>query len=164
MKYASDNAFVRFVHSLTSVKALPLFIVVVIAVVALSLYFPIRDYYSAWRTNGILSQQVELRNQYNEGLQEDVDRYMTSEGIEEAARSELGMVYPGETRIEVTGGDDASSDGSSDSTSQTPSSSAEAQKLEDAAAESSPWYIKVLDTLFFYSGVEGQKVSSTGTN
>lgn len=187
MKYAADSRVVQAVHTVTSGSLRPIFIAVVAVAVAVGLYFPIRDYYTAWRTGEILSQQVALRDSYNEGLQENVDRYLSQEGIEEAARSELGMVLPGETRIELTGtdggadqdgdssdadadaatGDGAdqdSSDGQStgDASQDVPSTSAEAEKAEAAVAEQAPWYIEMLDTIFFYEGVEGQTVTSAG--
>ena len=187
MKYAADSRVVQAVHTVTSGSLRPVFIAVVAVAVAVGLYFPIRDYYTAWRTGEILSQQVALRDSYNEELQENVDRYLSQEGIEEAARSELGMVLPGETRIELTGtdgstdqdgdssdadadaatGDGAdqdSSDGPSagDASGDVPSPSAEAEKAEAAVAEQAPWYIEMLDTIFFYEGVEGQTVTSAG--
>lgn len=185
MKYAADSRAVQAIHTVTSGSLRPIFIAVVAVAVAVGLYFPIRDYYTAWRTGEILSQQVALRDSYNEGLQENVDRYLSQEGIEEAARSELGMVLPGETRIELTGtdgsadqdgdssdadaatGDGAdqdSSDGQSagDTSQDVPSTSAEAEKAEAAVAEQAPWYIEMLDTIFFYEGVEGQTVASAG--
>lgn len=185
MKYAADSRAVQAIHTVTSGSLRPIFIAVIAVAVAVGLYFPIRDYYTAWRTGEILSQQVALRDSYNEELQENVDRYLSQEGIEEAARSELGMVLPGETRIELTGtdgstdqdgdssdadaatGDGAdqdSSDGQSagDASQDVPSTSAEAEKAEAAVAEQAPWYIEMLDTIFFYEGVEGQTVTSAG--
>lgn len=201
VKYSADGPAVQKLHDFTSGSLKPLFIALVVAAVALGLYFPIRDYYVAWRTGEILSRQVDLRKSYNEGLQENVDKYLSQEGIEEAARSELGMVLPGETRIELTGneqtpaqegdaaaaddtaeGDGTDADGSGDTASdseqadgeqadaaaadtsddEVPSTSAEAEKAEAAAALDAPWYIEVLDTVFFFGGVEGQTVVSTG--
>lgn len=202
VKYSADGRAVQKLHEFTSGSLKPLFIALVVAAVALGLYFPIRDYYVAWRTGEILSKQVDLRKSYNEGLQENVDKYLSQEGIEEAARSELGMVLPGETRIELTGneqapassgdaaaangtaeGDGSDADGSdgaasdgeqadgeqadaatADPDDEVPSTSAEAEKAEAAAALDAPWYIEVLDTVFFFGGVEGQTVVSTGGN
>ena len=197
VKYSADGPAVQKLHDFTSGSLKPLFIALVVAAVAFGLYLPIRDYYVAWRTGEILSRQVDLRKSYNEGLQENVDKYLSQEGIEEAARSELGMVLPGETRIELTGneqtpaqeGDAAAADGDESDTAgpgdaagdgeqpdgeqadaaaagtsddEVPSTSAEAEKAEAAAALDAPWYIEVLDTVFFFGGVEGQTVVSTG--
>lgn len=184
MKYAADNRFVRAVYGFVTGPTKTLFIVLVLGAVAVSLYFPVRDYYAAWRTNDILSRQVALREAYNDELEADVDRYLSQEGIEEAARSELGMVLPGETRVEVTGGSDSSdgdgdnadanagassgqdgdADDAADANGGVPATAAEAKLAEEQAAQEAPWYIKALDVLFFFNGVEGQKVSSTGGN
>ena len=70
----------------------------------------------------------------------------------------LGMVLPGETRIDVIGGDDDAKAGESE----VPTTASEAEKAESAIIEDAPWYIKVLDTVFFFGGTEGETVSSTG--
>lgn len=158
MKYATDNAFVRQIYGFISGPFRPLFIVLVVIAVTVGLYFPLRNYYVAWRTGDILSQQLELRTAYNDGLQEEVDQYLSQEGIEQSARSELGMVLPGETRIDVIGGDDDAKSGESE----VPTTASEAEKAESTIIEDAPWYIKVLDTVFFFGGTEGETVSSTG--
>lgn len=43
-----------------------------------------------------------------------------------------------------------------------PSNSAEVERAERAVFENSPWYYKVLDALFFFTGTEGQAVVSIG--
>lgn len=196
MKYAVDNRIVQTVCGFVTGSTRPLFIALVVLAVVIGLYFPIRNLYVAYRTQDILSRQVDLREAYNEGLQEDVNRYLSQEGIEEAARSELDMVLPGETRIEVIGRDDAdaagsegadeqgsegadaeggkgeapagegdstAADGSDDTDSDAaaskdnvPSTALEAEQAELAAAQEAPWYIHMLDSLFFFDGVEGQ--------
>ena len=196
MKYAVDNRVVQAVYGFVTGSTKPLFIALVVLAVVIGLYFPIRNLYVAYRTQDILSRQVDLREAYNEGLQEDVNRYLSQEGIEEAARSELDMVLPGETRIEVTGQDDVDAAGSEDADKQdsegadaegkegetpvgegdsaaadngddadagaaaskdnVPSTALEAEQAELAAAQEAPWYIHMLDSLFFFDGVEGQ--------
>ena len=225
MRYASDNKVVQALYGITTGPYKYLLILLVIVAAGVSLYFPIRDYYVAYRTNDILTRQLQLREAYNESLQSDVDQLLSTEGIENAARENLGLVMPGEKRIDVvgsvgdgadssdastgedsgdasdaegssgtqdgggadaSGGDasqddsssgstdagtsgdsdgDATSDGSGSddsSTQKVPTTSAELREAEAAIAEEAPWYIKALDTLFFYQGVDGQKVSSTG--
>lgn len=224
MRYASDNKVVQALYGITTGPYKYLLILLVIVAAGVSLYFPIRDYYVAYRTNDILTRQLQLREAYNESLQSDVDQLLSTEGIENAARENLGLVMPGEKRIDVVGsvgdgadssdastgedsgdasdaegssdtqdggadasGGDASQDGSSSgstdagtsgdsggdaasdgsgsddsSTQKVPTTSAELREAEAAIAEEAPWYIKALDTLFFYQGVDGQKVSSTG--
>lgn len=199
MRYAVDNRVVQMLYGFITGSTKPLFIALVVAAVIGGLYFPVRDFYVARRTEDILSRQVALRDAYNDSLQDDVDRYLSQEGIEEAARSELGMVLPGETRIEVTGQDDSqdttsttdgegsdrdqdSADGSAEGAdasgadadqtdgdgkarqSEVPSTALEAEQAELAAAQDAPWYIRVLDTIFFFDGVKGQPKPSSTTN
>ena len=57
---------------------------------------------------------------------------------------------------------DSGASGSAASASSDPNTSAEVEAAEQAVANDAPWYIKVLDAFFFYQGVEGQTVSSTG--
>lgn len=209
MKYANDNRVVRALYDFTSGPYRAVFYVLVVAVIALGVYFPVRDLYIAHRTNGILQEQLAIREKYNESLEKEVNKYLSQEGVEEAAR-EQGMVMPGETPITVQGadqlgdngqassqdgsaggaqsddaagsGDDASSgdtadsasgdaadsgsDGANadtaDSSSSEPSTSAEVERAEREVYAKSPWYYKVLDSLFFYSGPSDQVVKSTG--
>lgn len=201
MKYANDNRVVRALYDFTSGPYRAVFYVLVVAAIALGVYFPVRDLYIAHRTNGILQEQLAIREKYNESLEKEVNKYLSQEGIEEAAR-EQGMVMPGETPITVQGadqlgdngkassqdgladgaqsddaagsGDDAGSGGAADSadegsggdaadsSSSEPSTSAEVERAEREVYANSPWYYKVLDSLFFYSGPADQIVKSTG--
>lgn len=205
MRYASDNRIVQAVYGITTGPYRFLFYGVVALAVLLSLYFPVRDLYVAHRTNEILQRQLEIRETYNEGLQKDVDKLLSTEGIEDEARSSLGLVMPDEKRLEVKGLDeaqqkDSSSDAKGDATGKddagdtdaasdddndaadqgdgtddagatdsdaasedaAPSNSTEAEAAEQAVAQKAPWYIQILDTLFFFHGVDGQRVASTG--
>lgn len=201
MKYANDNRVVRALYDFTSGPYRAVFYVLVVAVIVLGVYFPVRDLYIAHRTNGILQEQLAIREKYNESLEKEVNKYLSQEGIEEAAR-EQGMVMPGETPITVQGADqlgdngkassqDGSADGAqsddaagsgdtassggaadsadegsggdaADSSSSEPSTSAEVERAEREVYANSPWYYKVLDSLFFYSGPADQIVKSTG--
>ena len=207
MKYANDNRVVRALYDFTSGPYRAVFYVLVVAVIALGVYFPVRDLYIAHRTNGILQEQLAIREKYNESLEKEVNKYLSQEGVEEAAR-EQGMVMPGETPITVQGADqlgdngqassqDGSADGAqsddvagsddaagsgdtassggaadsadegsggdaADSSSSEPSTSAEVERAEREVYANSPWYYKVLDSLFFYSGPADQIVKSTG--
>lgn len=193
MRYASDNRVVRALYTITTGPYRVLFYLGVILVVGLSLYFPLRDLYVAHRTGEILRQQLAIREQYNDGLQADVDKLLSTEGIEDAARENLGLVKPGETAIDVTGlddgtdsadgsgadgasaegtGNDADGDGSGDastadsgddSSADPPTTSAEAEAAENAVMGDEPWYIQLLDAIFFYQGTSGQKVASSGS-
>lgn len=203
MKYANDNRVVRALYDFTSGPYRAVFYALVAAVIAFGIYFPVRDLYIAHRTNGILQEQLAIREKYNDSLEKEVNKYLSQEGIEEAAR-EQGMVMPGETPIDVQGadqltdggqgaGEDGSTDGAqadgaadsgdaadsanggaangrddgskgsaADPSSDEPSTSAEVERAEREVYANSPWYYKVLDSLFFYSGPEGQIVKSTG--
>lgn len=231
MRYAGDNRVVQAIYDFTTGPLKPFFIIAVVAVVLVSIYFPVRDCYVAYRTSDILARQLELREAYNERLESDVDQLLSTEGIEAAARENLGLVMPGEKRIDVVGAEgladedaagDASSDGDAQgeagegqdgsasgagdeaSTADDASGSQDegaqdaaegdaadadaeeggaaagtdvqdegaatgeptnAQELEDAERAvvlDAPWYINVLDTIFFYQGVDGQTVVSAG--
>lgn len=166
LKYAADNRVVRAVYALTSGPRLPIFILVVAIAVVAALYFPARDYYVAWRTNDILTQQLAIREKYNKSLQKDVDAMFTQEGIEDAARAKLGLVQEGEKTITVTGdgasGDEGSSDSASTGSSDEPSTSAEVERAEQAVMDDSPWYLEWLDDLFGFDGTGGMAVVSTG--
>ena len=158
MKYAADNRFLQAIYAFTTGATKPLFIAIVVVCLAVGLYGPVRDYYVAWRAGGILEQQVEIREGYNGGLKSEVDAYLTDEGVEDAARRDLGLVKEGETRIEVTGTDDASDMDASDGVS----TSAEADEAEAQVAQEVPWHLKMLDAIFGFTGVDGQSVASTG--
>lgn len=206
MQYASDNRFVRAVYAITSGTHKWVFVVVVALIVVAGLYFPLRNVYSAWRTGDILTRQLAIRSKYNESVQADVDKLLSTDGIADVARDNLGLVSEGEQAIDVIGldeavqaqqqekqdddaqkGDDTSSGAASSSSTDSSTtnsdatddtsdkdtssttqqdnqatSSAEVKAAEQKVAEDAPWYIKMLDTIFFYTGVDGQKVTSTG--
>ncbi|MDM8300384.1 FtsB family cell division protein [Collinsella tanakaei] len=156
MRYAADNRFIQAAYSFMTGSTRPLFIALVALAVGVGLYFPVRDYYIAQRTNEILTRQVALRDSFNEKLGDEVDQDLSLDGIERSAR-ELGMVLPGETSIEVTGGSSSDADEGDDATA-----SSEALRAEQAVAEDIPWYFRVLDAVFFFHGVEGQVMTSAG--
>lgn len=206
MRYANDNRAVQAIHAMLTGPFRFAFLAAVIAAVVLGLYFPVRDLYIAHRTQTILTEQLAIRERYNERLQKQVESYTSNEGMEDAARKELGMVEQGERRIIVTGtdengdpimetesGGDASAEtgdtgsaggsgagssadegssaksadagaasGTAPSSSSEPQTSAEVERAMEAVYSHSPWYFKVLDTLFFFHGVDGQAVVSTG--
>lgn len=210
MRYAADNRVVQFIYSLTTGSTKPIFYAAVAAVVLVSIYFPVRDLYAAYRTGMVLDQQLEIRNEYNERLESHVNGLLSTEGIERAAREDLGLVMPGERVIDVVGlEDDAAADaaegsaGTSDAPAEDaaagddaadtdadaegqaaqdadaaedaaateepaedsedePMTSADVEAAEQAVVEDAPWYIRMLDALFFYQGAEGQSVASTG--
>lgn len=158
MRYANDNAVVKAIYDFTHGSLRPLFIGIVVALALVSLYFPVRDLYVAKRSNDILAKQVEIREQYRDEMKKDTDKWLSEEGIKDRAR-ELGMVMPGEKRIEVQGLDEDSS--SSKKSSNAKKASEVAKEIEEVGKDV-PWYIQTLDMLFGFSGVEGQTVASSG--
>ena len=146
MRYAADNRVVRAVHDFTTGPYRWVFYAAVLAAVVFGIYFPVRDLYVAYRTGDILERQLAIREQYNETLQGDVDKLLSTDGIEEAAREDLGLVMPGEQAIDVVGrddgaatddtesGDDAGAAGTSDEAGGT--ASGESPDAGDSAAAS----------------------------
>ena len=161
MHYANDNAVVKAIYDFTHGSLRPLFIGIVVALALVSLYFPVRDLYVAKRSSDILAKQVEIREQYNDELQKSVDKLLSEEGIKDAASEDLGLVMPGETRIDVLGLDDDSDSSSSSKSSNAKKASEVAKEIEEVGKDA-PWYIQTLDMLFGFNGVEGQTVASSG--
>lgn len=161
MHYANDNAVVKAIYDFTHGSLRPLFIGIVVTLVLVSLYFPVRDLYVAKRSSDILAKQVEIRQQYNDELQKSVDKLLSEEGIKDAATEDLGLVMPGETKIDVLGLDDDSGSSSSSKSSNAKKASEVAKEIEEVGKDA-PWYIQALDMLFGFNGVEGQTVASSG--
>lgn len=161
MHYANDNAVVKAIYDFTHGPQRALFIGIVVALVLVSLYFPVRDLYVAKRSSDILAKQVEIRQQYNDELQKSVDKLLSEEGIKDAATEDLGLVMPGETKIDVLGLDDDSDSSSSKKSSNAKKASEVAKEIEEVGKDV-PWYIQTLDMLFGFNGVEGQTVVSNG--
>lgn len=161
MHYANDNAVVKAIYDFTHGPQRGLFIGIVVALVLVSLYFPVRDLYVAKRSSDILAKQVEIREQYNDELQKSVDKLLSEEGIKDAASEDLGLVMPGETKIDVLGLDDDSDSSSSKKSSNAKKASEVAKEIEEVGKDA-PWYIQTLDMLFGFNGVEGQTVVSNG--
>lgn len=161
MHYANDNAVVKAIYDFTHGSLRPLFIGIVVTLVLVSLYFPVRDLYVAKRSSDILAKQVEIRQQYNDELQKSVDKLLSEEGIKDAASEDLGLVMPGETKIDVLGLDDDSGSSSSSKSSNAKKASEVAKEIEEVGKDA-PWYIQALDMLFGFNGVEGQTVASSG--
>ena len=107
-------------------------VLVVIAAVLIMLYRPTRDLYIAWRTGYVLQERYDALAEENEELSEEVERLMTREGIEDAARKR-GYVMPGETSVKVEGLEGEP-----------------AEDPEDEAESELPWFIHVGDFIFFY--------------
>lgn len=161
MHYANDNAVIKAIYDFTHGPQRPLFIGIVVALMLVSLYFPVRDLYVAKRSSDILAKQVEIQQQYKDELQKSVDKELSKEGVKDMASEKLGMVMPGEIRIDVQGLDD-DSDSSSSKKSSNAKKAAEVAKEIENVGKDAPWYIQTLDMLFGFKGVEGQTVASNG--
>lgn len=161
MHFANDNAVVKAIYDFTHGSLRPLFIGIVVALALVSLYFPVRDLYVAKRSNDILAKQVEIREQYEDEMKKDTDKWLSEEGIKDRAR-ELGMAMPGEKRIEVLGLDDDSDSSSAEKKSSNAKKASEVAKEIEEVGKDAPWYIQTLDMLFGFNGVEGQTVASSG--
>lgn len=86
MRYANDNAVIKAIYDFTHGSLRPLFIGIVVVLALVSLYFPVRDLYVAKRSNDILAKQVEIREQYNDEMKKDTDKWFSEEGIKDSAR------------------------------------------------------------------------------
>ncbi len=161
MHYANDNAVVKAIYDFTHGSLRPLFIGIVVALALVSLYFPVRDLYVAKRSNDILAKQVEIREQYKDEMKKDTDKWLSEEGIKDRAR-DLGLVMPGEKRIEVQGLDGDSDSSSAEKKSSNAKKASEVAKEIEEVGKDAPWYIRTLDMLFGFNGVEGQTVASSG--
>lgn len=106
LKYANDNAVVRWFYRLVTGPQRHLFYLAVGVFFFMGLYLPVRDFYIANRTEQILQEQKAIRDKYNDSLGKEVKGYMSQEGVEDAARKDLGMVLPGEETITVEGLDE----------------------------------------------------------
>lgn len=160
MRYANDNAVVKAIYDFTHGSLRSLFIGIVVALALVSLYYPVRDLYVAKRSSDILAKQVEIREQYNDEMKKDTDKWFSEEGIKDSAR-DMGMAMPGEKRIEVQGLDEDSDSSSSKKSSNAKKASEVAKEIEEVGKDA-PWYIQALDMLFGFNGVEGQTVVSNG--
>lgn len=109
---------------------LPFVILAAVLVVIAMLYGPARIYYQAWRSGLNLQSQYDALVQSNEEVQQQNDRLLTLDGIEDEARKR-GYVSEGETGINVQG-------------------LTEEDSTSDTTTTSNPWYVDVLDTIFFY--------------
>lgn len=161
MRYANDNAVIKAIYDFTHGSLRPLFIGIVVALALVSLYFPVRDLYVAKRSNDILAKQVEIREQYKDEMKKDTDKWLSEEGTKDRAR-ELGMAMLGEKRIEVQGLDGDSDSSSAEKKSSNAKKASEVAKEIEEVGKDAPWYIRTLDMLFGFNGVEGQTVVSNG--
>lgn len=103
MKYAADNRVVSCFYALTTGPQRHVFYLAVFALIAVSVYWPVRDFYISQRTVAIVTEQKAIREKYNDSVGKEVEGLLSQEGIEDAARKEFNMVMPGEKTIDVEG-------------------------------------------------------------
>lgn len=75
---------------------------VLIAAVASLVVFPVRDYVAQSATLDRKTAELEALADANEQLVNEVNELATPEGTRNAARSQLGYVLPGESRMSLT--------------------------------------------------------------
>lgn len=105
----------------------------VIFVIAM-LYGPTRGYYVAVRTGQTQQAIYEAYAAQNELLRQDLERLQSKEGIEDEAHRR-GLVGEDETSVVVDG---------------VPPEDTSAMLGDIVIEDTRPWYIKVLDIIFFY--------------
>lgn len=114
----------------------------VLAVVVLFMYGPLREYYGAYRDVQIRAQVLDQVNLQNKEHSENIEYLQNEDGIKDKAH-ELGYVDPGEVVVEVNDPENPKSkpDEEADHKVERKSPSYEIE---------SPWYTDLLDKLFFY--------------
>lgn len=121
-------------------------VVGVAVLMGLFFYNPVRDAYVAQRNNEILQQRLELKKQYQEQLNADVDALQTEQGVEDEAHK-LGYVKPDEQIANIQGL-------SSDQEAQNKMTDEKIAQQVQQEQEQKPWYIKLLDKFFNYNPKE----------
>ncbi len=106
----------------------------VVAIVVM-LYGPSRNYYVAMRAGQDLQARLEAVTAQNKLLDSDVHRLQSEEGVEDEARKR-GLIKEDETSVIVEGLSD---------------DELKALIGEIELEDTRPWYVKVLDVVFFYS-------------
>lgn len=106
MRYAQDSSFVRKFYALVTGPYKMAFFLSFFLLCMVGIYFPVRDVYVAVRTQQDLTVLIQTQLAENDEAQAKVDGLMSQEGIEDAAREELGLVMPGETAGTVVGVDE----------------------------------------------------------
>ncbi len=157
MRYASDGPVVQAIYRYTTGPFRKWVVLAVVAIVLACLYAPVRDLYVARRSGEVLTQQVAICKKYNKTLKTDIEALLSEEGVKDVANKRLGLVTSGEKKLNVI-----------DGTSETDTASGEKIESSDdierelaAVVTDVPWYTRALDTVFGFTGVEGQTSSSS---
>lgn len=163
MRYASDGPVAQAIWRYTTGPFKKIAIAVLVAVVLVCMYGPVRDWYVAQRSGEVLAQQVAICKKYNKTLEEDVSYLLSEEGVKDVANKRLNLVLPGEKKLNVV--DDSSKSSSSSSSSNsgecTVKTTEEIEKELAAVVTDVPWYKSMLDTVFGFTGVVGQTATAS---
>lgn len=157
MRYASDGPVVQAIYRYTTGPFLKWVVLAMVVIVLACLYAPIRDCYVAHRSGEVLTQQVAICKKYNKTLKTDIEALLSEEGVKDVASKRLGLVTSGEKKLNVI-------DGSSETdtaSGETIESSDDLEKELAAVVTDVPWYTRALDTVFGFTGVEGQTSASS---
>ena len=115
---------------------------VCVAAVLLFLYPTAQQVYLESREEDRLQAEYDALTARNDAMQDRIDYLKTDEGIQDAARQQLGWVKEGETAVVVEG---LSEDSSSED------SSVNIQIVSGSIPAPQTWYSPVLDVIFGYS-------------
>ena len=110
-------------------------ITAIVVALIIGIYGPLRSYYVAVRSGQDLQARYDALVEQNESLRNDLGRLQSEEGIEDEAHRR-GYVKDGETGVVTEG---------------LPKEDTTALLGEIELEDTRPWYIKVLDVVFFYS-------------
>lgn len=115
-------------------------ITAIVAALIIGIYGPLRSYYVAVRSGQDLQAHYDALVEQNESLRDDLGRLQSEEGIEDEAHRR-GYVKDGETGVVTEG---------------LPKEDTTALLGEIEIEDTRPWYIRVLDVVFFYSSENWQ--------
>lgn len=139
----SDAGKAKKMRSVTASRiAVAVGCLVCVAAVLLFLYPTVQQVYLESREEDRLQAEYDALMARNDAMQDRIDYLKTDEGIQDAARQQLGWVKEGEKAVVVEGLSEDSSDAASDVNIQIVSGSIPAPQT---------WYSPVLDVIFGYS-------------
>lgn len=127
-------------------------VAVCLVAVCVFIYPAAQQYYVEMRNHDRLQAEYDAVAARNEAIQGDVDYLGTDEGVEDAARSELGWVYEGEQTVTVAGLPDETQQESS-------SEKVRKQIVPGSIPAPQTWYSGILDPFFGYDSGTQVKIS-----
>ncbi len=127
-------------------------IVACLAAVCVFIYPSAQQYYIELRDHDRLQAEYDAVAARNEAIQGEVDYLSTDEGMEDAARSELGWVYEGEQNVVVSG---LPEETEQESTNE----KVRKQVVSGSVSAPDTWYSSILDPFFGYDPGTQVKIS-----